>query len=244
MIDKKEKEKFYLKFVLDSLQMEFKELDSHKDDPDFKIIINNKKIGIELTKIFNTTGDPPLQAIENDYRKIANFIAKMLNKSKLKNLDVLLSFSQNPLPRNKSKKEIGTKIFNFICKNIPDDNSHISVTNDFENDDLLPFELSAIRIAYFVGYNKHLVHTSMFGFVNKDFLEIIQYAIDKKSDKLSIYDKTCDEFWLLIYSDGSSGASMFDASEKTLKHLYYSKFHRVFFLSSINFKVDELCLLK
>ena len=220
MTNKKEKEKFYLKCLLDSLGREFKELDNQKDDPDFKIIINNKKIGIELTKIFNPTGDPPLQAIENDYKKIANFTTEILNKSRLQYLDVLLSFGQNPLPRNKNKKEISTKIFNFICKNIPDNNSYISVTNNFENDNVLPFELGTIRIANFVVYNKHFVHTSVFGFVNEDFPEIVQCAIDRKNNKLSIYDKTCDEFWLLIYTDGYSGASMFDASEKTLKLIF------------------------
>jgi len=76
----------------------------------------------------------------------------------------------------------------------------------------------------------------MNGWVNKNIQTSIQSAISKKNKKIYGYDKACNEFWLLVYSDGSSGAAMSEPSAETLDFIYKSKFRRVFFISSINLK--------
>ncbi|MCH8171027.1 MAG: hypothetical protein IIB07_07855 [Bacteroidetes bacterium] len=176
-------EKYYLNILLTYLDIEPEKI-IFTESPDFKIIVNKQKIGIELTRIFNETGNPPLQAIEGDYNKITNYVNQKLLKTKLPPLEVYLLFSQNPIPRLKSKKEIGNKIFKLIKRNVPDKNKYIAIKNDFENDDIIPYELSNINIANFPVLEKHFVNTSSFGWVNKVFSDLIQSIIKKKEIKI------------------------------------------------------------
>ncbi|MCH8941615.1 MAG: hypothetical protein IIA48_04135 [Bacteroidetes bacterium] len=232
-------EKYYLNILLTYLDIEPEKI-IFTESPDFKIIVNKQKIGIELTRIFNETGNPPLQAIEGDYNKITNYVNQKLLKTKLPPLEVYLLFSQNPIPRLKSKKEIGNKIFKLIKRNVPDKNKYIAIKNDFENDDIIPYELSNINIANFPVLEKHFVNTSSFGWVNKVFSDLIQSIIKKKEIKLRKYDKTCIKFWLLIHTGGYSGASMFEPSNETISHNYSSKFNKVFFMDNFEKKVYSL----
>jgi len=238
-MDIKENEKYYLNILLTYLEIKPDKIIS-TESPDFKIIVNKDKIGIELTRIFTETGNPPLQAIESDYNKIANYVTQRLEASKVTPLEVDLIFSQNPIQRLKSKEEIGNKIFFLIKRNTPDKDKYLTIKNDFENDKMFPYELSNINIENLSVLDKHSVSSNRFGWVNKNFSDLIQKIIEKKEIKLKKYDKTCNNFWLLIHTERSSGASMFEPSNKTVLQVYSSKFAKVFFIDGFEKKVFPL----
>ena len=233
MTDKKTKERFYLNFLLDYLKCDCKDIKNIEEKPDFKLIINNKKIGIELTRIFDTTGRYSLMAIESEHKKIADKLLVLYNKSVLPKIDILLSFvTSRPLPQKTNHEEYAWQVYNIILANFPTNDTYNSISDA----QLLPKEMANIRIARYDFIENNFVGFTRYGWVIKYFQDLLQEIIKRKDKKITIYDKTCDEFWLLVYSDGGSGAAMFDPSVETLDFIYKSKFRRVFFISSINLK--------
>ena len=219
MVDltKKEKEKFYLEFLLKELGMDISNVQD-SESPDFIYKDGNKLIGIEITRIFNETGDPPLQVIESHYEQIKENLEVLLNNSGLPKLDVSLTFSQMPSIIKRNRKQLAELIYEYI----------------------LPIELSVLRVARFSFIDKHQVVVPKLGCVCEDFFEKLQSIIHKKNEKLLNSYKELDENWLLIYSDNDSGASMNNPSSQTLEYNYKTDFDKLFFFSGIRFQIFEL----
>ena len=242
MNDKKEKEKLYLNFLLKYLQYDYSEIKNPNDNPDFKLIINNKKIGIELTRIFDTTGKPTLMEIESEHEKIADKLLKLFNKAVLPKIDINISFvPSRPLLSKIDHQKYAWQLFDIILTHFPTNNSFLIVNDPH----ILPKIIVAIRVARYDFIEINSIATTKFGFVIKDFQTSLQKILDKKHKKINGYDKTCNEFWLLVYSDGSSGAAMFQPTIDTIEYKYTSKFKRVFYISNMNpNKIYELNLVQ
>lgn len=228
---KKENEKLYLNFLMNSLQYSYTDLEDNKENPDFKLTINNERIGVELTRIFNITTNPPLMAIENEQRKIADKLLVLINKTGLPKTDIRLYFVPSKPFRPKTNiNEYSLLLLNLIKNNFPKVNSQSNV----KKASFLPRELVSISISRFDFIEENNVYSGKNGGEVNDFIDLLQSRIDKKNKKIDIYDKKCNEFWLLVYSDGSSGAAMFQPSEETLSNTFTSRFQRVLFISNIN----------
>jgi CRISPR/Cas system CSM-associated protein Csm2 small subunit len=76
--------------------------------------------------------------------------------------------------------------------------------------------------------------------VGMDPIPEIQSCIYKKHLKLKSYLKKCDKCWLLIGVDEWTAPEAFELTEKSLKHLFESKFDRVYFLRNIERKLYRL----
>ena len=68
------------------------------------------------------------------------------------------------------------------------------------------------------------------GFIWRDCIPLLQSAIDYKAAKYSGYLNYCDECWLLIVADSAKPSASVHADEKTLAHVFTSRFAKTFFL--------------
>ncbi len=170
-------------------------------------------------------------AIESEQRKIADKLHMLINKTGLPKTDIRLYFvPSKPFKPKTNIDEYSLLLLNLILNNFPKVNSQSNV----KKASLLPRELVSISISRFDFIEENNVYSGQNGWVAKDFIDLLQNRIDEKNKKIDVYDKKCKKFWLLVYSDGNSGAAMFKPSEETLDFMYKSDFNRVFFISNMN----------
>jgi hypothetical protein len=78
------------------------------------------------------------------------------------------------------------------------------------------------------------------GWVQFDFVDELQAAIDSKNARFDAYRFHCDECWLLIVASGSRPSGLFEPSEATLAQTYQSKFAKTVFMEAFSGSVREL----
>jgi hypothetical protein len=68
----------------------------------------------------------------------------------------------------------------------------------------------------------------------------LQERIRRKELRLPYYQKSCDELWLLIASEGVFPSSNFGCSEELRSHAFRTRFDRVFYFDSFKGEILEL----
>jgi hypothetical protein len=203
------------------------------ESPDFIVNNGDKKIGIEVTKIFKSTrsGEPPLQAIEATCRKIASSASKICAERKIPPLTVSLHFIRKQEILHVRRGQLSRQIADFVCNNIPLPEAYQSFHPE-HGDSTLPNHVHAITIGRFSVLTKHDFNVPSADWAQKDFSAEIQQAINSKNPKLIHYNDSCAEHWLLIVSEGSGPSSFFDLSGGTRDVVFESRFDRNFFMEA------------
>jgi hypothetical protein len=78
------------------------------------------------------------------------------------------------------------------------------------------------------------------GWVQMDFVQEMQSAIDRKNAKHGRYRQYRDECWLLIVASGGRPSGLFEPSDETKSHVYRSSFARTFFMDAFSAALVEL----
>ena len=205
------------------------------ENPDFIIDDGNRKICIEVTKIYksNYSNDPPMQAIESTCRKIAKKASIKCNARQIPPLTVSLHFIHWPQVLKVKRDALSEKIADFVCNHIPEPNSYHTFDHVYD-DPTFPEHIHAITIGRFNVLTKHHFNVPTAGWVQKDFSIELQHAIDSKNEKLSRYNNNCTEHWLLIISDGNSPSTLFEPSGDTRSNVFKSDFNRTFYMEAFS----------
>ena len=78
------------------------------------------------------------------------------------------------------------------------------------------------------------------GWVQTDFVDELQQAIDHKNRRFLSYMNRCDECWLLVTASGGRPSGFLQPSEETRSHTYRSSFAKTILMESFGDLLVEL----
>lgn len=225
-MDKKEEERTYLD-VFRELESDFPkgEINS-SEEPDFLVVNNGCKLGIELCRVFRPQrGKYPQQAIESFYEEIMQQARQIAENAGTPPVRVDLIFPKDqPLQISPSEKlKFSGRIANFVHANTPQVNGYFQK----QMPEYTGFAICINRNQHLCNHDWHLVHVD---FAILDSRETLQIEIDKKSKKFKRYRKNCNKCWLLLIAKGRKASSFIYANDETRQHPFVSSFERTYFL--------------
>ena len=213
--------------------------------PDFKIILNNKVIGIEHTRLLlpkDSKGNDPVKHHVSSNRIIEN-AERMFKEKRNEKLTVTVNFFgsyglslKSNMLTGKDVKELSKFICDFVLINIPEYGARRSFEQfDMQlGEQILPDQIDHISIDH-----KYDCWTQSEGGLVPDIRSDALYSrIASKDPKLKNYNNTFDEVWLLIVENQWNMLSYFDFSYANDIEVN-SHFNKVFIMRSGNDEVYE-----
>lgn len=211
--------------------------------PDFKILLNDKIVGIEHTRLLlpkDSKGNDPVKHHVSSNRIVEN-AQKLFKERRNEKLTVTVSFYgtyglsvESRMLTGKDVKELSKFICDFVSVNIPE----YGTGRSFEQFDMqlgeqiLPDQIDHISIDH-----KYDCWTQSEGGMVPDIRSEALYArIASKDSKLKNYNREFDEVWLLIVENQWNMLSYFDFSYADNINVE-SHFNRVFIMRSGNNEV-------
>ena len=113
--------------------------------------------------------------------------------------------------------------------NIPDIDRQVELETWRQIGNPLPW-VRVVRVFRAAALTKHHWAVPDSGWVQMDFIEELQQAIDAKNARHASYMQYCDECWLLVTASGGRPSGLFELSEETRGHVYRSCFTKTFFM--------------
>lgn len=199
MSEKKENERFYLDKFLALLGNVGNDIESG-ESPDFIVILQQKKIGIELTDFHSDLkgeSGRPRRAIEETWALLQKTIMEEVDKcNELKGTNGLLFFKKLELP---PKSKHGKFAYELIKLSLEMINSGYKEIKPGENYPMLNKYLKKFRsekIGCYITWEWNY-NISFMGITEEELIN----AVQPKMKKAVIYkEKNIDELWLLIIS--------------------------------------------
>jgi hypothetical protein len=213
------------------------------ESPDFTVTNGNMRLGIEVTRLHKAPDRQGLhlQVQESERRLLIREATRLYEQMHGPPVEIWLHFGVDTRFCKANRGRFAGTIAAFVAQHVPNDNSAMRFHNDYLDSILLPDEVNTIAIARF-GHTENAWHMSDSGWVQTDFIEELQRAIDGKNTLLPQYRAKCNTNWLLIVADGATPASLFEASEKTLSYVYRGDFERVYLLERVMQRLHSLSL--
>lgn len=212
--------------------------------PDFIIEDQTRRTGIEVTSIFHKPrrNGVPLQKQESERQQLVTEASKVYTASGHPKAHVSIHFAGDSKFHKHNRPVYARTIANLVASKIQIIDRHGYVENDYQSAETFPFEIHSLHI-----YRSEALDTTFFsipvaGFVQEDFVSIIQEKLIEKDEALRKYQE-CTEYWLLILAEWSAPSSFFNPSQQTLSHEYTSTFDRVFFLNIFGRKLSQLIIV-
>jgi len=210
--------------------------------PDFVLVINNKKIGIEVTHLFHKSPEKgfPLRQRESTWEKIIHKAKIELDAKKDVPVFVAIHFFQDKLPAKKDVPILVLSIVECVQKNIPSKSASKKISNrQFGERNLLSRYVRRIDITR-NDFVKNFFTAPRFGASQKIGPDMIWAAISKKGRNVPEYYNKCDIVWLLISYQRAGLSSVFKIKPETLSLKYQSPFDKVFLFDSFRKRIYEL----
>lgn len=206
------------------------------EKPDFLIQTAKKKIGLELTEIFQDShnGYSKYQQRSSDRHKFTKKLILELQKYVDFTFHISIHFSDFIHVQKAKEKEVVMQAFKATI------NQLIQLKNMqgglIENFRKLPIEIDSIRIGRFDGLDESYDEKPDGGVVSEMTNVHIEPVILKKDEKLENYQE-CDEYWLLI-KEGNYYAGTF--SDIKIDYPINSNFSKVFLFRTNKLEIIEL----
>ena len=207
------------------------------ESPDFIVEIEGKRIGIELTEIFqdSTGSHSKLQQRSSDWENFTNQFIRELQPFVEFTFAIGIHFTESHPIRKARKTKIIEQLISVCVPKLLGLSNRQNV--EFDYFDNLPEEIHSIYITRFDGMEASFNYKSEGGSVATLSVEHLLPVLANKEAKLKNY-LGCDEYWLVIregnYYAGSFSDNQPDISVK-------SSFDQVFLLRT---KLNRLIPLK
>ena len=194
--------------------------------PDYIINIKDRKVGLELTEIFQDSDEKfsKLQRNSSDWKTFtAEFITELQLQIEFKFM-VGIDFSRFHSIKKAEKHDIILKLVEACIPKLKHllNREHLDLDNYYDN---LPKQIDSIHFSRNDALLESLNYQPEGGTVRELTSEILQTVIDKKDKKLPTYSY-CDEYWLLIREGNYYAGSFSDEIVNDLS--IQSAFDRVF----------------
>lgn len=211
--------------------------DENQEKPDAIVLTSNGNIGIEITAIV----DKKQKRSESECEKAVLDACRIYEKQQLPNLHVSVHIGCENNFNKKNRSRFAKAIAKQVSDNIPQPKAFVDLENKWDDSESFPYEINNILIFNLPALERNHWNVPSGGFCREDFETELQGILDEKESKISGYTP-CKEHWLLVVAENMSASTFFEASEKTIKHLYKSSFHKVFLLEAFKAKVFQLNL--
>lgn len=234
---KKQRERSALNAVLAYLEISPATIDE-TEEPDFLFNFDNLDIGAEITEIYLPSPayvELPEQAKENEERIMVEIARQRAIEASVPAQHLQLRLSPHVLHK-RQRKHVADQIFSFVSSNF----AEAGEVKSFQSQEL-PSSIVHLSL-YGSRQTTHSWNGPCAGWVNSNFVDGFQSAIDKKETLRKKYLQRCSEIWLVTVATHDGGSSFIEWSQQLACHPFTSKFQRVFFVEGCSQIVNELCL--
>jgi hypothetical protein len=209
--------------------------DGHLQDherPDFVLVTAQRKIGIELTRVFKSGGgtqssQQSIEATKDEIVVAARTYSECLNSPPA---HVSLFFSlQRPLP-SKARQKIARRVAQVVHDNMPPEGKSVRLDCGAGGPRNQPIEVDLILINRVHPVDRPRWGWIEMGAIQMNAIELLEAAIKEKAQRLDDYLRRCDECWLLIVAPSFKPSGKIHPDEHSLSHTYASPFSRTYFL--------------
>jgi len=211
------------------------------DKPDF-VVHGSKKIGIEITQIFQDQESPKgsvIRKTETFQRLLLEDTIEILRKRNFQICLIDIGLNLGELSKSVKPRTIAEICAKEICKLVPPKADSKNSTLTIQNFGQMPNLVDDINI-WFSNSLKDFEYVESSGGVGMTLTnEKLQFLLNKKEKVLQSYEK-CDEYWLVI-KEGSSIADYFPKIEID-KSTIQTSFNKVFLIRQFGSEVIKLNL--
>jgi hypothetical protein len=214
----------------------------HKDRPDFTIEARSGRIGIEHTELLKVDSQrgSSLKAQESLWTVVTEMVIGNLAKEGVPFVDVHIARHPHWPLQKARRSELAKDLCRLISEHVPLVNERSYLRSRFRDRVDLPKEIISIRIARFGQLSKHHCHFSLAGFMPELTEAEIRAVVSEKETRISSYQESCSEVWLLIVVDGGAPSSFFDIPNSIADIKLSTAFDRVFIFEYFSGKSWEV----
>lgn len=221
-----------------------------------------RKIGIELTELKYERTDERfnMRAHEDYLSRIMDMALSYYLKHRdlVLNVDVHFSDSISPLILGSGDDDAGAQLLRtalaetiarIVLGNVPESTGkRYEVDRRYKYGDLnLPQHVESIAITNVTGrQEEQLWYASMSTHVKPLSVASVAQRIKDKDAKMSHYDTSCDELWLVIIQNSFLMSRAYDpvTAQRALEHRYRTRFNRVFVFERSEARVTPLQIMR
>jgi hypothetical protein len=215
---------------------------NHCDPPDVLVKHASGILGIEVSQLFRPS--PPnecqeLQARESNIQKIVDLAHEMHLDAGLPDARVFVAFNNQRIPSNEVQA-LARALADIVRRNLPADGARSEEDYTWDNRSYFPEKIDKVMISRLFPCDTtwHGREAAWGG--NCDAVQI-QARIDAKNVRYDHVRTQCDESWLLLVTDSTSGlASHLQLTPDAQAHCYATPFERVFVTELFFTRLHEL----
>ena len=210
------------------------------ETPDFIITKKNKKIGIEVTRVYidDSQISDCLQSIESTRARIIKKAEDIYEQSGSPSVYVDLFFNSPIHIRKEREVAVAAAIARVVIQNLPLEGESVEV--EYVPGNLQPIEVDLIRIHRIDDFGNERWNVCDGGSPIHDAIFRIQQTINHKAQKLGACLAKCDEVGLLIVAPSWTPAGMIHPGKESLEHIYQSEFSHTYFYNDSFDQIFEL----
>lgn len=238
LVDNNKREQLHFEIFRDRYGLDGKY--EHGDCPDYTGSFDGGVLGIEFTELYRqekTAGMKPREHEMARFRIVEKACQKAIQAG-LPPLHVYVHFAGNVAKEREGY--LINSLFWLVANHIPEPQGVVSL--DYK--DGVPDDINAITIANIPGPKTQTWISPECGFVDNDFAEQLQEALDSKDVKLKQYLTKCDQCWLVVVTLGLCASSLYEFGEKMTNTIFRSSFEKVFFMEVNSEVLQELKITK
>lgn len=196
---------------------------TYSDDPDFRVDVGGRIIGVEVTRLFKPEGK---QDVESTKERIFEAACRKAQEQKLPPADVTMFFTLHGSLNSAARSRIADAVVRVVAEQMPAEGETI---------DLVGCPGQPPEVDLIIANRIHCCAPGRWlwnegGKVEKDVAHVVQEAIDGKAERLSSYLERCSECWLLLVADSFRAPSKLAFDNSCQSHVFVSPFARTFVL--------------
>lgn len=200
------------------------------ENPDFILESNYRTLGVEHRRIVKPADNKgfSLKQEEQVQQKTVNLACENFYKDTGKFMEVTISFANRT---RINAKNLAPQITEIVKNNIPEENNIELIRKYDGSKQILPDDLTKIRIYNSVKLKGNYWTFDGAGFQTNLNPDWIKSAIAEKNQKLLNYKENhpeCSQFWLLLVKHGFRPSSWFDIPDNICQIEFESDFDKVF----------------
>ena len=242
VIRRKQHERFFLERFFEDAALTA-EIVEEREVPDFIVRFEKRTIGVEITSLFiaNTTPRNLKQEQESISTSIVSKAQKIYETSGARPVHLTVCFAPRRDLRKMNRDSTAEALSTFVRSlNLLD--GQRAEWRPEELDGPLPDEISYINALGVPRFEMAHWSVARAGWATPLTTDALQVRVDKKSQRLSAYQKAIDENWLIIVTEGTKPSGLFYLNSQFDASNISSTFSRTFFYNYSNREVIELGL--
>lgn len=210
--------------------------------PDFLLQSSEAIVGIEVTELFEERPAEGGQTAAREFGQVQVVLKKAQDESQARSLppvQVIVEFAGGSIP-DKRSGALAMQLVDLVSVALPPSDGSATLEQSYGPHPTLPPEVERIDIYRPRSLSRHCWSPIDAGFARNNLVEHLQARIDAKRAKYHRYVNYCDTCWLVIYSSGLPGVSLFSPTEPLAAGEFSSPFARIFYLDGFAQRPIEL----